>query len=56
MRFAEALTTFEQAIDLDPNFAYAHYGKGFALVGIGKKKEAEQAIGKAHQLGYKGKL
>ncbi len=53
-RYDEALAAYEQAIRLDPNYAFAYYGKGLALDKLGQSKEARQAYDKARQLGYTG--
>ncbi len=46
----EALTAYEQAIRLDPNFANAYNNKGIALNDLKRYKEADQAFEKARQL------
>ena len=51
-RYEEALVALKQAIRLDPKDADAYNEKYFALSGLGKKKEANQAHKKARQLGY----
>lgn len=33
--YTQALASFNRAIDLDPEYPYAHYGKAFALERIG---------------------
>ena len=49
-RYEEALAAYEQAIRLDPNFAYAYENKGDVLRDLKRFKEAEQAFEKARQL------
>src|SRR6266487_1009742 len=53
-RYEEALAAYEQAIRLDPNYAYAYHGKGLALDKLRRSKEAQQCYEKARQLGYNG--
>ncbi len=50
-RHQGALTAFEQAIHLDPNYATAYNNKGLAPEVLGKKQEAQQAYEKSRQLG-----
>ena len=49
-RYEEALAAYDQAIRLDPNFAYAYNNKGYVLRDLKRYKEAEQAFEKARQL------
>ncbi len=49
-RYEEALAAYDQAIRLGPNVADAYSGKGIALTGLGRQKEAKQAYEKAQQL------
>ena len=49
----EALTAYEQAIRLDPNFANAYNNKGIALNDLKRYKEADQAFEKARQLAFR---
>ena len=49
----EALATYEQAIRLDPNFAFAYNGKGNALYNLKRHEEAKLAFEKASQLGFR---
>src|SRR5258708_1555669 len=51
-RAKEALTAFDQAIRLNPNYADAYHNKGRALEQLGKQREAQQAYTRAKQLGY----
>jgi tetratricopeptide (TPR) repeat protein len=51
-RYEEALAAHEQAIRLDPNYAYAYSGKGNALNKLKRSKEALQYYEKVRQLGY----
>jgi len=51
-RYQEALASFEQAIQLDPNFVVAYHNKAFVLERIGKSKGAQLAREKARQLCY----
>ena len=53
-RYQEALAAYEQAIHLDPNYAYAYNGKGLALEALGKIQQAQQAYPRARHLGYSG--
>src|SRR5258708_2952909 len=50
-RYEEALTAYEQAIHLDPNYAWAYHDKGRSLEQLGKQREAQQAYTRAKQLG-----
>ena len=49
-RYEEALAAYEQAIRLDPNYAYAYNNKGDVLRELKRYKEAEQTFEKARQL------
>jgi superkiller protein 3 len=49
-RYNEALTACEQAIRLDPNYALAHFGKGYVLNRLGRYLEAEQAYQQARKI------
>ncbi len=51
-RYEEALAAYEQALRLDPNFAFAYYNKGVTLERLGRKREAQQAYERARQHGY----
>src|SRR5437764_6166647 len=48
--YDEALQACEQAIQLDPRYARAHYGKALALIGLGKYEEAVTFCDKAFEL------
>lgn len=47
-RFAEALSAYERALELDPTDAIAWNGKGNALKALGRTTEAEQARDSGH--------
>ena len=49
-RYMEALVTFDQAIQLDPQFAIAHFNRGSALYGLKRYDEALPAFDQASQL------
>jgi tetratricopeptide (TPR) repeat protein len=46
-RFAEALTVFERACDIDPACGDAHNNRGMALAQLGRDKEAIEAFERA---------
>lgn len=48
--YGEALTAFEQAVQLDPNSARAHNGRAAALIGLRQYEEALAACEQAIQL------
>lgn len=50
--YQRAIADFDRAIDLAPKDADTYYGKGWALEGLGRKKEAQQAYRRARELGY----
>jgi tetratricopeptide (TPR) repeat protein len=52
-KFNESLQAFNQSIDTEPNFD-AWRGKGLALKALGRTTEADAALTKAKELGYKG--
>jgi Flp pilus assembly protein TadD len=43
-----------KAIEIDPKMAKAWYLKGIVLKNLGRTNEAELALAKAKELGYKG--
>jgi tetratricopeptide (TPR) repeat protein/S1-C subfamily serine protease len=47
LQFDKAIAAFEQAIQLNPNSHYAHYGKGLALVEQQKYQQARDAFKQA---------
>jgi tetratricopeptide (TPR) repeat protein len=47
-----ALSAYEHAILLDPSEGGSWYNKSLALQALGRPKEAQEALGKARQLGY----
>ena len=49
-RFADAVTAFEQALALWPEFPLAHYNRGFALEALGELREAEESYRRAARL------
>jgi tetratricopeptide (TPR) repeat protein len=49
-RFQEALAAYEAALALDPNFGYAHFGRGEALRVLNRPEEALLAFERAIQL------
>jgi tetratricopeptide (TPR) repeat protein len=49
-RYTEALTAYEQALQLDLRYTKAWYGRGFALNGLKKNKEALVAYDQALQV------
>ncbi|MFL5656865.1 MAG: tetratricopeptide repeat protein [Ktedonobacteraceae bacterium] len=51
-RYEEALSAFQQAIDLDPNYADAYNGLGNTLMDLQQYMEAVKAFQKAKELGY----
>ncbi len=51
-RYEESIAAHDQAIRLNPDYAEAYYGKGYALDQLKKPKEAQQCYEKARQLGY----
>jgi tetratricopeptide (TPR) repeat protein len=53
-RYEEALAAYEQALRLDPNFAFAYNNKGIILEHLGRKREAQQAHERARELGFNG--
>jgi tetratricopeptide (TPR) repeat protein len=52
MKYLQALTAYETAIQLDPNLAIAYYNMGHVLERLGRSKEAMQAYDRAKLLGY----
>jgi len=46
-RYGEALAAYEQAIQLDPAFAYAYNSKGLALYHLGRYREALNTLERA---------
>ena len=49
-RHEEALSCFEEAIKLYPEYLLALYGKGNSLRKLGRDEEAEQCLAKAREL------
>lgn len=52
-RFEEALKAFEKAIEIEPDYADAWFGKGAILGGLGRYEEALNAINEAIKLNPK---
>jgi tetratricopeptide (TPR) repeat protein len=50
----EALSVYDQAIRLDPNYAKAYNNKGNTLTNLKRPEEAQQGYQKARELGYNG--
>src|SRR5258708_39195789 len=44
-RLAEAIAEFNQAVELRPDYAVAHYNLGVANLQLGKKREAQEQQG-----------
>ncbi|MEU8381143.1 tetratricopeptide repeat protein [Streptosporangium sp. NPDC048865] len=49
-RFVDAEAAYRQAIEIDPDFAYAHNGRGIALWSLGRFAEAEAAFRQAIEI------
>jgi tetratricopeptide (TPR) repeat protein len=49
--FEEALTSLHEAIRLNPEHAVAHYYLGLTLRSLGRLKEAQASLRRAHELG-----
>ena len=49
--FAEAITNYDKAIELDPKFAPAYYNKGLVKAALGKYEAAIAYYDKAVKLG-----
>lgn len=47
----EALASFDAAIRLNPRYVEAHLNRSIILSDLGRAAEAEEALGKAHELG-----
>lgn len=47
----EALASFDTAIKLNPRYVEAHLNRSIVLSDLGRAAEAEEALGKAHELG-----
>ena len=47
----EALASFDAAIKLNPRYVEAHLNRSIVLSDLGRATEAEEALGKAHELG-----
>ena len=47
----EALASFDAAIKLNPRYVEAHLNRSIVLSDLGRAAEAEEALGKAHELG-----
>jgi len=48
----EAVTYFERAVELDPNFKEAQYGLGLAYVAANKRGRALKSISALRRLGH----
>jgi len=51
-KYDEAIQAYDEAIRLDPEFAYPWFSKGVVLEYLGKVAEANEAYAKAEELGY----
>lgn len=51
--YEKAIENYDKAIELNPNYETAWYGKGWTLEKLGRKDEAEHCFQKAKELGYK---
>ena len=49
-RYEEALSCYDEAIKLYPEYLLALYGKGNSLRKLGRDEEAEQCLAKAREL------
>ena len=49
-RYQEALEAYEQAIRLDPQYAYAYSNKAVVLAKLRRKREAREANAEAARL------
>ena len=47
----EALASFDAAIKLNPRYVEAHLNRSIVLSDLGRAADAEEALGKAHELG-----
>jgi tetratricopeptide (TPR) repeat protein len=47
----EALASFDAAIRLNPRYVEAHLNRSIVLSDLGRPKEAEEALSRAHELG-----
>lgn len=47
----EALASFDTAIKLNPRYVEAHLNRSIVLSDLGRAAEAEEALGRAHELG-----
>ncbi len=52
-KYEEGIYAYDQAIRLNPNDASAYFGKNLALRLLGRTAEAERALAKVRELGYK---
>ena len=53
-KYDEAIKACDKAIEINPQYANAWYGKGSVLRQLGRTTEANGAFAKAEELGYKG--
>ena len=53
VRLGMAIADYTDAIRLNPRYAEAYYGRGYAYGKIGKTAEAEADFAQARELGYK---
>ncbi len=49
--YSEAVGDFSRAIELEPRYAVALYGRGVAYTKLGRPKEAEEDFKSTYQLG-----
>ena len=50
--YEKAITDFDMAIQIKPDFADAYYARGVAKGNLGQPEKAEADIAKAKELGY----
>ena len=51
-RYDEAIKAYDEAIRLDPNYAYPWYNRGRTLKLLGRTTEADAAFAKTRELVY----
>jgi tetratricopeptide (TPR) repeat protein len=55
-KYDEAVKAYDEAIKLDPKFAWPWNNKGNALRMLHRNSDAEAAYAKARELGYSGPM